>query len=49
LLRKAWFIEDIDEEMTAYDILGKIYMEMQCMTMCQYFHWRMSSGEKESP
>jgi hypothetical protein len=30
-------------------LLGKIYMELQSMTMCQYFHWRMRAGERESP
>ncbi len=44
LLRKAWIASDVDEEMAAHDLLGKVYMEMQNMPMCQYFHWRMRSG-----
>jgi hypothetical protein len=40
---------DMDEEMTAYDLLGKVYMEMQNISMCRYFHARMKSGEKETP
>jgi hypothetical protein len=25
-LRKAWLVNDINDEMSAYDLLGKIYM-----------------------
>jgi len=35
--------------MAAYDLLGKIYMEMQSMSMSRYFHRRMKTGEKENP
>jgi hypothetical protein len=29
MLRKSWLIADADEEIAAYDLLGKIYMELQ--------------------
>ena len=44
LLRKAWLMNNLDEEMGAYDLLGKVYLEMQSMPMCHYFHYRMRSG-----
>lgn len=45
-LRKAWLLNDVNHEMSAYDLLGKIYMEMQSISMCRYFHYRMSSGKR---
>lgn len=34
--------------MASYDLLGKVYMELQNMQMCQYFHSRMRSGVREN-
>lgn len=48
-LRKTWLLNDLDEEMSAYDLLGKIYMELQNICMCRYFHYRMTSGKRENP
>lgn len=44
MLRKSWLIADADEEIAAYDLLGKIYMEIQEIAMSRYFHYRMASG-----
>jgi tetratricopeptide (TPR) repeat protein len=46
LLRKSWLLGDVDEEIAAYDLLGKIYMELQQITMSRYFHYRMAAGER---
>lgn len=35
---------DVDEEIAAYDLLGKVYMELQEIGMSRYFHYRMASG-----
>ena len=44
MLRKSWLIGDADEEIAAYDLLGKIYMQFQQIAMSRYFHYRMASG-----
>jgi hypothetical protein len=46
LLRKSWLLGDADEEIAAYDLLGKIYMEIQQIAMSRYFHFRMAAGER---
>ena len=46
-LRKAWYAHDIEEEMNAYDLLGKIYHAMELKSLSHYFHNRMCMGHTE--
>lgn len=47
-LRKAWQSQDIEEQLRAYDILGKIYHELEGKAMSKLFHHKMCKGESES-
>jgi hypothetical protein len=49
LLRKSWALGEAEEEMGAFELLGKVFMEAELLAEGRYFHHRMASGEKESP
>ena len=43
-LRKAWFYNDYEEELNAYDLLGLIEMDVGNVNLSKYFHLRMCKG-----
>jgi len=48
MLHHAWYVGNVNYELYAYELLGKIFFYLEDIEKAKFFHNKMISGKLES-